>query len=51
MCGHKDLTIFEVSAIVGFYRMGNIDTVIASVIGCEVWQVQQAIRNFKFINN
>lgn len=51
MCGHKDLTVFEISAIVGFWRMGNVDAVIASVIGCEVWQVEQVIRNFKFVNN
>lgn len=51
MCGHKDLTLFEISVIIGFWRMGNIDTVIASVVVCEVWQVQQVIRNYKFSNN
>jgi len=51
MCGHKDLDNFEISAIIGFWRMGNVDAVIAGVIGCELWQVQKAIRDYIFNNN
>jgi len=51
MAGYKDLTNFEVSAIIGFWRMGNVDAVIVAIVGCELWQVQKAIRDFTFINN
>jgi len=51
MPGYKDLSDFQISAIIGFYRMGNVDAVISAVIGCELWQVQKAIRDYKFINN
>lgn len=49
--GYTDLTKYEISAIIGFWRMGNEDGVIAAVIGCQIWQVQKAIRDYTFIND
>ena len=51
MAGYKDLTNFEISAIIGFWRMGNVEAIITAIVGCELWQVQKAIRDYKFTND
>lgn len=51
MRGYKDLTSYETSALIGLWRMGNQDVIIATFICCEIWQVQKAIRDHIFNNN
>jgi len=42
----ESLTKYEMSAIIGLYRMGNHETIISVFIPCEVWQVTQTIRAY-----
>lgn len=40
-------TKYKMSVIIGMYRMGNVETVIASVVNCEIWEVQQTIKSYQ----
>lgn len=51
MAGYKDLNEHEMSAIIGFWRMGNEDIIIALIIQCKVWQVEKTIKEYKFKHN
>ena len=37
------------SAIIGFWRMGNVDAVIAAVVGCSLDRVFNTIKTYKDI--
>jgi len=37
------------SAIIGFYLMGNVDAVIAAVVGCSLDRVFNTIKTYKEI--
>jgi len=37
------------SAIIGFWRMGNVDAVIAAVVGCSLDRVFNTIKTYKEI--
>lgn len=38
------LNKYQISAIIGLYRMGNNEAVISAFMNCEIWEVNQTIR-------
>ena len=46
MYDHKDLNRFEVSAIIGLWRMGNHEILIAYILECTIDQVKKAINAY-----
>lgn len=46
MCDHKDLNRFEVSAIIGLWRMGNYESIIADILEYPTDQVKEVINTY-----
>lgn len=44
----NDITKYKMSAIIGLFRMGNVETVISCVVNCELYQVQQTIKSYMY---
>ena len=41
------MTKYEKAVIIGLWRMGNDDAVICAIIGCQLSEVFQTIKNYK----
>lgn len=43
----KNIDKYQMSAIIGFWRMGVDDAVISGIVNCELWEVFNTIKIYQ----